>query len=169
MAPKKTGFFARAWERVKKVPLRTWLIGAFVVLFLVWFVPRAGMFAKIAGALGIGAALAYLAPFLLPLIAGLLGGVAAAIAAAISAFRKRLKEGGTVDDAKNVAESAQEEVEDTLKELDLDSTEKAEANQRGVDRAQEVMEGEENDPESEDYVPADGVGTEVSDVLPPGE
>jgi hypothetical protein len=100
---------------LKKISLRTWLLGGFVVLFLIWFIPRIGTFAKIAGLLGLGAALAFLAPVLLPVIAGLAGGLAAAIAASIVAAKKSFAAGDEETESQDIATGAHDTVESNSK------------------------------------------------------
>lgn len=142
MATKSSGNLATGFMGfVKSISLRTWIIGAFVVLFLIWFIPKAGMFAKIAGALGTVAALGFLAPILLPLITALLGGLAAVVATSIASFQKYLKENpdATTADAKEAAEGEAKEVNDHIAAEKWEGEELKEANRAGAARANEAL------------------------------
>ena len=142
----------------KSISLKTWLIGGFVVLFLIWFIPRIKTFARIAGILGLLAALAFLAPLILPVVAGLLGGLAAGLAAAIVALKKGFKEGNTDDEAAETAKKTKEGVDDTVKQ-EAKATQRAEGtvDKIGIDGAKTVDENpdatsEDVQPDVEDYI-----------------
>lgn len=145
---------------IKSIPLRTWIIGAFVILFLIWFIPKAGMFTKIAGALGIAAALGFLAPVLFPLLAALGGGVAAALAAAVAAFKKAKEEGQSDDDSKDVADGAKTEVESTMEHVNNDPSvteeQAAAGGKAGLDEAKEA---------ADDDTPSEDVGRNTSEAI----
>lgn len=142
----------------KSISLKTWLIGGFVVLFLIWFIPRIKTFARIAGILGLAAALAFLAPFILPVVAGLLGGLAAGLAAAIVAAKKGFKEGNTDEEAKETATETKEGVDNTVKQEAAEANRsEAQVDSTGVEGAKLVDENSEAkstdvEPDVNDYI-----------------
>ena len=146
---------------LKKISLRTWLIGGFVVLFLIWFIPRLQTFAKIAGLLGLAAALAFLAPILLPMIVALLGSLAAAVGAAIVAVKKSIANGDEETESQKIGEDAKAAVENNAHQQGWEGEEKKQRDKIG---------DEENKIQDEDdEVQADEVATNDNNAMNDGK